>query len=176
MASTYELILFREETRDDGKVALLRIPLVAGAGIDLDAVIGEVSAGSGVSVQEGYAESEGTSSTTSTNFQQKLRASLTGLDAGTYEVAWSCEVLPGKNNLAARVRVQVDDTTTLNSPDPVLNRDNSGGNVKGWMPLSGFRQLALSAGDHDFDIDFASPQNGKSVDIRFARIKIARTN
>ena len=67
-------------------------------------------------------------------------------------------------------RIQEDDTTTLGETDTIPDV----GDLVGFGNFSGCKIVTLSAASHDFDIDFASSQSGKLVQIRKARIKAVK--
>ena len=113
--------------------------------------------------------SEGNSSTTGLSLVQKVKLTFTAL-ASDYLISWSAEVNSTDSGTRVNVVVEQDDTTTLSDTD--WNPDGNAGT--GYGPHSGFAIVTLTAASHDFDIDFASTQSGKSVQIRRARITAKR--
>lgn len=112
-----------------------------------------------------YDESNGESSTTGTSWSQKLRLNFTA-NAADYLIQWYAEVKCTHGQAKVKTRIQEDDTTTLGETD--WNPET--GNNDGWGPISGFVKTSLTAASHDFDLDFATSSNGKSVSVRKARI------
>lgn len=111
-----------------------------------------------------YGESESTSSTTSSSYQQKLRITTSSLAAGDYSVRWFFEYAVASNNKQIGYRVQIDDSTTIHeiNPEPRSNNYESSG---------GFKKITLSAGVHTIDIDYKALA-GKAAKIRNARLEI----
>jgi hypothetical protein len=118
-----------------------------------------------------YAESDGESSTSSTTFQQKLKLTAT-ISGGTYQVDYSFTWRRTSTQGDAGFRVQLDDTTDLFNME--LEASDSSSNQRN--PVAGFKEVALSAGSHDFDIDFREVNGGSTTAIQQARIKIARVS
>jgi hypothetical protein len=110
-------------------------------------------------------EDETISITTATEFQQKLRLSISDLEAGTYRVGWSFECL-GSNKGQFLAQVQVDDTTTLYSTDEELRPS------AGWRSASGFGKIALTSGDHFIDLDYCTSLTIGVSKIRRARLEL----
>jgi hypothetical protein len=108
------------------------------------------------------ATAEGQDSTSSTDWQQKLRLSLTGIPDGKYVVQWYCELRHSNNTATERseMRVEVNDMTELGySMWPYNIYEDAGG--------CAFANL--SAGDYTIDLDFRQ-QNGGTAYIRRARL------
>lgn len=112
-----------------------------------------------------YDESEAESQTTSSSYQQKLRLTVS-LNGGDYRIGWFCE-MNGSNGSSKVVgmRVQVDDTTTLNESTASDLRNN-------WQSLSGFKKVALTSGSHDIDLDYKKIST--KAKIKRARLEIWR--
>jgi hypothetical protein len=114
--------------------------------------------------------SDGESTTTSTTYQQKLRLTYNAPSNATYRIGWYAELNEPEtgifSNRLCLGRVQVDDTTTLAEVQVGATRDI-------WEVFSGFALVALTSGNHDIDIDYASNESG-TVGIRRARIEVWR--
>lgn len=110
-------------------------------------------------------EDSSTTTTTATEFQQKLRLNLTGLEAGIYRIGFSYECM-GSNKGQFVGRVQVDDTTTIYEVDEELRPS------AGWRSCSGFGKVTLTAGDHFVDLDYCTTQSNGASKIRRARLEI----
>jgi len=111
------------------------------------------------------AEEISTTTTTSTEYQQKVQLAVTGLLAGVYKISWSYECI-GSNQGQFMARVQVDDSETLYEVDEELRPS------AGWRPCSGFGQITLIAGDHYVDLDYATSQTRGVAQIRRARLEL----
>lgn len=114
---------------------------------------------------KGYEESDGTSSTTSTSFQQKFRLTILGMAAGDYLVWYSAEINT-VNGGVVHTKIEIDDTTIVGTPE------YSGSNPIEFNGVSGFKKVTLSAADHDFDFDFKTKNGGETSKIRNARILV----
>ena len=114
---------------------------------------------------KGYGESDGESQTTSDNYQETLKLTISNLEAGDYLISGSTEGKTSSDGTAIEMQVQVDDATIIGEPE------NS---VDVYVPLSGFKKLNLSEGAHNFDIDFRTNQVGTNVKLRNARIRVRK--
>jgi hypothetical protein len=114
-----------------------------------------------------YESDEAADTTALTDWQEKVKLSVTDLPAGTYLVQWYCEMKHSNNTLSeyAEARVTIDDTTEIGqSIWPYGDYED----------MAGFRVYTMgSAGDHEFDIDFRV-QGGGSAYIRRARLFLWR--
>ena len=115
------------------------------------------------------AASEGNSTTTGLAFVEKVSLSFTAV-ASDYLVSWYAEVNSTDSGTRVEVQIEEDDTTVLAFTD--WNPDDS--DLVGYGPMSGFAIVTLGAGTVDFDMDFSSSQDGKTVQIRRARITAKR--
>ena len=113
------------------------------------------------------ANSEDESSTTNTNFQQKLRLSST-TDAGTYIVMWYYEWRYKDGNFEFKAQLQIDDTTIL------MDHNEQPTKISSWAPATGFKRVSLTGASHDIDLDYCSSKNGKEALIRRARLELWR--
>jgi hypothetical protein len=111
-----------------------------------------------------YNPSDGESSMSSTTFAQKLKLTFTA-EAADYEIWYSAEVSSDNNNIKVEVQCVEDDTTTIGTADHEANSGSSG-----FLTFSGHVKRTLTAASHDFDIDYRTSTNGKTVRIRRARI------
>lgn len=121
--------------------------------------------------------SETTSTTTSTSYQQKVRLSVTGISAGTYRIGWYYEWndASGEEWYTGAVssmyaRVQVDDTTTLAEKRMGTNSADY------WGMDSGHYIGSLTSGNHNIDIDYRAENASYSAGIRRARIEFWRVS
>ena len=115
------------------------------------------------------AESDGTDSTASSTFQQKLRLTTTSLPAGDYYVTWAYEIRNTTNDDSHESQVELDDTTQIFLESGA--HKNGGGLVDAWRPASGHKILSLF-GVHTIDIDYRAPET--TVEIRRAKITLWR--
>jgi len=108
------------------------------------------------------ASAEGQDSTSSDEWQQKLRLSLTGIPDGKYVIQWYSELRHSNNTATERseMRVEVNDMTEIGySMWPYNIYEDAGG----------FAFADLSAGDYTIDLDFRQ-QGGGTAYIRRARL------
>jgi len=129
-----------------------------------DVTVAQLSA---IAADDGYAESEGQSNTTSGSYQQKTRLSFTPAYTGDYLLMWSGEVAQDSLVSSTLVRLQQDDTTDL-AEQRIEPKDNAD-----WQPVGGIKKVSLTASQaYTFDIDYASTGNTSS--IRRARVAIRK--
>lgn len=120
-----------------------------------------------------FASSEGTSSTSSTSFQQKLRLTTPSIPAGSYRIGfyyeWRCDSI----SQSFEGRVQVDNSITIHSAHIEAKEDDSDESI----PESGFTVLSLGTGTHTIDIDYRRENSGSpTVFIKAARLEIWRVS
>ena len=111
-----------------------------------------------------YSESEAESTTTSNNYQQKLKLTTPSLTQGNYLIQWYCEITSTDNDGVSCI-VELDDATTIAEIED--DRHHSEDYFK---PFSGMKQVTLSSGVHEIDIDYK--KLGGTAKIRRARISI----
>mgnify|MGYP001571210172 FL=1 len=111
-----------------------------------------------------YAESESESSTTSASYQQKLKLTTPSLSSGNYLIQFYCEITSTDNDGIAAI-VELDDTTTI-----AEMKDDRHHSEDYFKPFSGFKQVTLTSGVHEIDIDYR--KLGGTAKIRRARISI----
>ena len=123
--------------------------------------------------QYNYAESLGTSTTTSSTFVEKLRLSTTDLPLANYVVSWYSEIHNEVDDKFSefRVRIEQDDTTELGLL--AINGRISNAPYEQWTPFTGFRRLENITGIHTFDIDFSISTEGTAA-IRRTAIQLFR--
>ena len=115
--------------------------------------------------------STGQSSTTSTNWQQKLRLTFTPDIAGDYEIHWSALVSHMDTGVFMKMRIQIDDSVTYNEwAQEFYNFKYEDG---AWSIKSGVFVVNLSQVSHNIDMDFRSGESGKTMYIKEALL-IAR--
>ena len=109
---------------------------------------------------------EGQDSTTMTDWQQKLRLTLTDIDEGTYIVQWYCELRHSNNTISERAEMQVEmnDMTQIGFSVWGYNIFEDSG---------GFAVADLTAGSYTIDLDWRQ-QNGGTAYIRRARLLVWR--
>lgn len=99
------------------------------------------------------------SSTTSTNFQQKLRLTTDSLSSGDYIILYSYQYKLINIIKPIEIQIELDDTTVLYNFIGTTS-------TKNYIQNSGFIVTTLTTGIHDIDLDYKSTQNGKSVTIK----------
>ena len=114
------------------------------------------------------AVSEAQSDTTLTPFRNKLTLTTPALNAGTYLVLLFCEARTSSANKQMQVRVQIDavDAALLDVYPPLANL---------WLPVSGFKPVALAAGVHAVTLDWRSTSAAFTASVRKARLALWRT-
>ena len=114
-----------------------------------------------------FAESLGSSSTTSGVYQQKLRLTTTDLPNATYFLQWSffLESTDRDNN----ARIQLNDSTTIKEYNIDINGD---GDADASNSISGFTIQTLS-GVNNIDVDWNDAGGGTST-IRDVRLVLWR--
>jgi hypothetical protein len=108
------------------------------------------------------ATAEAQDSTTSADWQQKLRLNLTDINEGTYVVQWYCELRHSNNDAAERseMQIEVGDTTQIGYSIWPYNLFEDNG---------GFAVYDFSAGSYTIDLDYRQ-QGGGTAYIRRARL------
>jgi hypothetical protein len=108
------------------------------------------------------ATAEGQDGTTETDWQQKLRLTLTDIPDGTYIVQWYCELRHSNNTASERaeMRVEVNDMTEIGFSLWAYNIFEDSG---------GFAVADLSSGSYTIDLDWRQ-QGGGTAYIRRARL------
>jgi hypothetical protein len=109
---------------------------------------------------------EGQDSSSLTDWEQKLRVTLTDIPDGTYLVWWYCELRHSNNVITQRaeMQVEVNDMTQIGYSFWPYNLYEDAG---------GFAKAVLSAGTYTIDLDFRQ-QNGGTAYIRRARLFVMR--
>lgn len=143
--------------------AHIRLARVQAAnGLILQIINARVLLTAGIDKEIHEATAEGQDSTSSTDWQQKLRLSMTGIPDGKYIVQWYCELRHSNNTASERaeMRIEVNDMTEIGySIWPYNLFEDSGG----------FAVTDLSAGDYTIDLDWRQ-QGGGTAYIRRARL------
>jgi hypothetical protein len=112
--------------------------------------------------------SEGTDTTTSATFQEKLSLSTGTIPAGTYYVSWYYEMAGTLQNTDMETRVQADNTIDLAMPTHDGDAWGTGGGI--YVATLG------ASGTHTIDIDYRKVSGGGSAQIRRARIAFWRVS
>jgi hypothetical protein len=123
-----------------------------------------------LNINEYETSSEDIHSTTSTNWQQKLRLVLTDLAVGKYKIDWYYEWAYSHGNSKFKARIELDDTDTC-METAVRPSESS---VSDYRDGSGFAYVNLTGGSHHIDLDYCSSKRGKTSYIRRARIALRR--
>lgn len=119
------------------------------------------------------AVSEGESSTTSTDYGQKMKMTTPSLPAGNYRIGWTVLVTTSDAAKGIFVQVELDDTTVLSEFFENFNGTYGDGD---WYLFSGFKEVALSAAAHEVDIDFKTEISPKTAYVKNARLEIWRVS
>lgn len=136
----------------------------AGGGITNITIPGGAGDVFGEEFDEAYDDAEET--TTSTNYLEKLKLSLTSVPAGDYRIGAYCEGSMKTQAARIKIRVQVDDTDIIFEQETGYQDD--------WTSYCGFSYYTFSAGNHSIDLDFATTNGNIPVYIRKAKIEIWR--
>jgi len=117
-----------------------------------------------------FAQAEARTTTTSTSFQNKVTLSAIGLPAGNYRIA--CNFAWDYPSTARFFlgRMFLDGATLL------WNMSQAPGNTGTALfnSASGFNQIALTAGDHAFTLDYCTSNAGSAAGIQNARLELWR--
>jgi len=116
-------------------------------------------------------ESEGTSSTASNSYVEKLKLTTTSLPSGNYNLTWFYEIRNTTNDDMHESRVHEDDSLVISEESGAHKKP---GGIDSWRPSSGFKNLTGISGIKTFDIDFRAPET--TVEIRRARLCIWRVS
>jgi hypothetical protein len=123
-------------------------------------------------ITEEYEEHQ--TSTTSTDWEQKLRMSVSDLTEGTYKIDWYYEWTHAHSSYEFMARVQINNSNTIMEHN---ERPRSPGNFYRYSyPCSGFKIISLNAGDYNIDLDFRSSRRNKAAYLRRSRLAIWRIN
>jgi len=157
------------------------ITIAAGAGSDNIFLVGNIVTGHTTNVNNGNSttfrsvgyiqdeSSEGNSSTTSSDWQRKLRMTTGTLPVGTYRISWYAEVAQSSISDAVGVRVQLNDSITI------AEVENEPKDINDVIPVSGYGYAADISGVQNIDIDYRE-QRGGTAYIRRARLEIWRVS
>ena len=112
-----------------------------------------------------WRKSTAESTTTSTNYQRKLRLNMDVTASGTYRMGWTGTISSSANNQEVATRVQLDDAT------PNLDIYQSKG--KDLVSIGGFHYQVLVSGTHTLDLDWKAVAGG-TAKIEKARLEYWR--
>ena len=108
------------------------------------------------------------STTSSTEWQQKLRLNLKNLAGGKYRMSWNFHWWISNKANFFKARVQIDDTTSIMSiVEGVVNANEQ-------KNESGYSYEQLSSGNHYIDLEFKSHSSSYSASITKCRLDIWR--
>jgi len=114
-----------------------------------------------------YAETEGSTTTTAAAFVNALTLNFTTPAAGDYLIKWYFETKNDTVNSITRTRVQLD------AADQAFNDIAIPIGVTVEAPVSGMREVNLTAGAHSLTIDFF-PLTGTTGEVRRRRLEVRR--
>ena len=119
--------------------------------------------------------SEPLSITTSTNFQEKLSlnvntATVTSGLTDQYRLVWYYEWGYESASAEFNSRIQVDNIDDVGG----INWRPSATSADTFAASSGFIDMTLSSGTHNFDLDYRSTSGGKAARIQRARLSLSR--
>lgn len=116
-----------------------------------------------------YAESLGSSSTSSTTFQNKITLSTPVLPAGKYRIGWTYQFSVSAADRRAEHRVQYDSTNVWTSNPEESRKDY-------YVPVAGSLVVTFSTSDsHSITLDYRC-DNAASTAIQNAALEIWRVN
>ena len=139
----------------------------------------EVSPGEVFGSQYAYAEQENPQvSTEDDSFQQALRLTTPDVPAGTYRIGWYYEWAADATNEDFIGRIQLDNSTTIaehrQEPKDSGGSDSSGSGTDQRHNASGFRHVQLTAGVHNFDLDYLGQDDDYEVTVYRCRFEFWR--
>lgn len=117
------------------------------------------------------AASEGSSTTTSTTFQQKVTMTTPSLPSGDYRIGWYFEWQHTDTSTDFRARVRLNNTTNLMEQQ----EEPQDGGTDQWRPTSGYMVQTLS-GANTIDLDYSRVGGSGTAGIRRARLEIWRVS
>ena len=120
--------------------------------------------------QAGNAASEGESSTTSQNWQDKVALTLTDVPAGTYRIGWYCEMRNSTTTIPNKAQVLLDDATLVCDFLWKLG-DNTSARYWTWC---GCKHVTLTAGAHHIDLQWCQGGGSGTAYIKSARLEAWR--
>jgi len=115
-----------------------------------------------------YAKSDGSSSTNSINWVNKVSLTTSTVVSGTYKIGWYSEMQRNSQANDLKYRIYLDGTTELCN----INHEHS--DQSNWFPLSGFDILTVASGSHTVAVQFCGETTGNTSYIRRARVDITR--
>ena len=118
-----------------------------------------------------YINDESCSSTTSTDWQQKLKLSVSNLPYGNYRIGFYYEWHEGSTSSTFIGKVQINDSEIIAE----ANFTPSDSSTERFHPASGFISTTLS-GSNYIDVDYKSGTSGKEASIRRTRLEIWRVS
>lgn len=120
-----------------------------------------------------YAESSVESSTTGTDYIQHLGLNFDS-DTDEYLVQWFSEVKSSHNSAQVKIKIEIDGAITIEETDWNPNSGIFILNDAGFIPVSGFRKIQLTAGNHNLDFNFASSKVGRTIAVRNTKLSITK--
>jgi hypothetical protein len=114
-----------------------------------------------------WKKSDPTTTTTSTNWQQKMRLNLTIPEDAKYRVGYTADISNSNANQSSSCRVQLDDGT------PNIDLQEYKG--KDIASMAGFSYHLLTSGTHTVDIDYKALTGG-TAKIQKARLEVWRAS
>ena len=133
-----------------------------------DALGGVTASGGAYGSYYAYAKSDGTSSTNSITFVNKVSLITSTVVSGTYKIEWYAEVNRNSASNDVMFRIYLDNTTELCNTNFRIADANS------WLVVSGFDVVNFNSTVHRVDVQFAGQTTGKTSYIRRARVEITR--
>lgn len=118
-----------------------------------------------------YNSSDGESTTTSSNWQQKLNLTTNSLPNGRYRLNYSAEIRNSSGESAGVIRVQRNNSLTIAEAGADYGEDGP----NNFRSVSGFVDLGTISGVQSFDLDFRE-QSGGTARVRRARLELWRVN
>lgn len=123
-----------------------------------------------------YEEKTTLQTTTSTSWQEYMSLTTASLSAGKYRIGWMYVWSYSDSNDEFMARVQVDNTTNLINPGdgtyPYHRQEPTDGGTDQRCYNYGFREVTLTAGVHDIDMDFQSDETADTARMHHGQIEI----
>jgi len=123
------------------------------------------------------AESEILSTTNSSSWIQKLKLTTISIPAGTYRIGWSYQWNHDRTKNDFEGQVQIDDVITImfhkQEPKDSSGSGGSSGTDQAFQ-LAGFKNIILTSGIHNIDIDYRTSSAGDESSIWSARLELWR--
>jgi hypothetical protein len=118
-----------------------------------------------------YMESNTQSSTTSTSYIEKVSlVTSSSMPAGKFHLSWTAVLHTAASGKQSACRIQVDNTSTV--IEYILLPPVGSLNVTNYHAVGGSREITMTSGSHNIDMDFKAVASSTTVKIYDARLHL----